>query len=184
MARVGHAAGCTTTLPSRGVSAERAARYPARGRAQLIRAARQSSRGKHIARFILVGLYTGTRKCAILGLRFMPHTSGGWIDTERGLLYRCADGTRETKKRQPLASLPRRLLTHLHRWEARRALGDRISRRAPRRHQDRMGRHRRGSRNAGRDPAHPAAHRDYVGHAAWGEGLGCGQLFRGVNPDH
>ena len=48
--------------------------------ARLLRAAHRSYRGKHLARFILVGLYTGTRSEAILGLRFMPNTEGvGWI---------------------------------------------------------------------------------------------------------
>lgn len=86
--------------------------------AKMIRAARRLDRGAHLARFILIGLYTGTRKSAILGLRFQPHVNGGWIDTERGLLYRRGAGQRETKKRQPPARLPSRLLAHLRRWES------------------------------------------------------------------
>lgn len=85
--------------------------------AKLIRAARKLDRGAHLARFLLIGLYTGTRKGAILGLRFQPHVNGGWIDTEQGLLYRRGAGQRETKKRQPPARLPSRLLAHLRRWE-------------------------------------------------------------------
>jgi len=45
--------------------------------ARLIWAAYRSERGKHLARFILIGLYTGTRKSAILKLGFMRNT-GGW----------------------------------------------------------------------------------------------------------
>ena len=85
--------------------------------AKLIRAARKTTRGKHLARFILIGLYTGTRKAAILGLRFQPHVMGGWIDTERGLMYRRGEGQRRTKKLQPAARLPPRLLDHLRRWQ-------------------------------------------------------------------
>ncbi len=85
--------------------------------AKLLRAARQLTRGKHLARYILVALYTGTRSSAILGLRFMPHTTGGWVDTERGVMYRRGEGEAETKKRTPPAPIPGRLLAHLRRWE-------------------------------------------------------------------
>ena len=85
--------------------------------ARLLRAAYRSSRGKHLARFILVGLYTGTRSDAILGLRFMPNTEGGWVDTESGMMYRRAAGQAETKKRTPPIPIPRPLLAHLRRWE-------------------------------------------------------------------
>lgn len=89
--------------------------------AKLIRAARATVRGKHLARFILIGVYTGTRKDAILGLRFTPHVNGGWVDTKHGLLYRRGEGQRQTAKRQPPARLPLRLLAHLRRWERKGA---------------------------------------------------------------
>lgn len=85
--------------------------------ARLLRAARRNPNTRHLARFILVALYTGTRSSAILGLRFMPHTGGGHVDTERGLMFRRAPGQAETKKRQPPIPLPRPLLAHLRRWE-------------------------------------------------------------------
>jgi hypothetical protein len=34
---------------------------------------------RHLARFILLGLYTGARHDAILRLQWMPNTAGGWI---------------------------------------------------------------------------------------------------------
>ena len=43
---------------------------------------------RHLARFILVALYTGTRHDAILRLRWVPNTDGGWIDLASGVLYR------------------------------------------------------------------------------------------------
>jgi len=71
----------------------------------------------HLARFILIGLYTGTRSGAILDLMWMPSTTGGWIDVERGVLHRASAEKRETKKRQPPAKMPERLLAHARRWK-------------------------------------------------------------------
>jgi integrase len=72
--------------------------------------------GKHIARFLLVGLYTGTRHAAICGAAFQPAIGRGHVDLDRGVFHRLAQGARETKKRQPPVRLPQRLLTHLRRW--------------------------------------------------------------------
>ena len=83
--------------------------------AALIRACRR--RSPHLARFILVSVYTGTRSEAVRGLQFMPNTTGGCIDTERGVMYRRASGAAETRKRTPPVRLPRKLLAHLRRWE-------------------------------------------------------------------
>ena len=47
----------------------------------------------------------------------MPHTVGGHVDTEDGMLYRRAPGKAETKKRTPPVPIPARLLAHLRRWE-------------------------------------------------------------------
>jgi integrase len=72
--------------------------------------------GKHVARFILIGLYTGTRHAAICGAAFHEAIGRGHIDLERGVFHRRAKGARKTKKRQPPVRLPNRLLAHLHRW--------------------------------------------------------------------
>lgn len=73
---------------------------------------------RHVAKFILVGFYTGTRSGAICGGAFAPTIGAGWIDLERGVFHRRAEGARVTKKRQPPVRLPDRLLPHLRRWEA------------------------------------------------------------------
>jgi integrase len=70
----------------------------------------------HLARFILVGLYTGTRHEAILQLRWHANTWGGWIDLERGVLYRRGHGDLETNKRRTPAPVADRLVPHLKRW--------------------------------------------------------------------
>ena len=77
---------------------------------------RQDKR-KHVARFILVGLYTGTRATAICQAAMRPTIGRGYVDLGRGVFYRKAAGQRETKKRQPPTSLNPRLLAHLRRWD-------------------------------------------------------------------
>jgi integrase len=72
--------------------------------------------GKHVARFILVGLYTGTRHAAICSAAFLPAVGRGHIDLESGVFYRRKQGSKQTKKRQPPVRLPARLLAHLRRW--------------------------------------------------------------------
>lgn len=86
--------------------------------ARLLRAARP---WPHIARFILLGLYTGSRSGVIRRLQWLPNTEGGHVDLERGVLYRQSATERRTKKRAPAARIPRKLLNHLRRW---RRMGD------------------------------------------------------------
>ena len=85
--------------------------------ARLIRAAYRNPKAKHLARFILIALYTGTRSEAILSMGYMPSTTGGHVDTEKGVMYRRGTGKVETKKRTPTVPVPPRLLAHLRRWE-------------------------------------------------------------------
>jgi integrase len=73
--------------------------------------------GRHIARFILVGLYTGTRSSAICGAALRPTIGRGYVDLDRSVFYGRAIGRGETKKRQPPVKLPLRLLVHMRRWE-------------------------------------------------------------------
>ena len=96
--------------------------------ARLIRSAwryREVQKGKqtdrrsrqHVARFILVALYTGTRAGAVCGAALQATVGHGWVDLERGVFYRRPAGQRETKKRQPTIPLPDRLLAHMRRWK-------------------------------------------------------------------
>ncbi|TYL83677.1 tyrosine-type recombinase/integrase [Bradyrhizobium cytisi] len=71
---------------------------------------------RHIARFILIGLYTGTRAGAIASASPYRDTGRSYVDLENGIFYRLAQGRRPTKKRQPPAPIPDRLLAHMRRW--------------------------------------------------------------------
>jgi integrase len=106
------------TLPPRPPAKERwLTRQEA---AWLLRAARNLNRdGRHLADFILCGLYTGSRKQTILQLHMNTTSlSGGHVDTVNGLIYRRPSGKRETNKRQPPARLPGKYLAHLRRQAA------------------------------------------------------------------
>jgi integrase len=77
---------------------------------------------RHVARFVLVALYTGTRAGAVCAASLGKVSGGsGWVDLERGLFFRRGAAQKETNKRQPPAELPVRLLAHLRRWHARGA---------------------------------------------------------------
>lgn len=73
--------------------------------------------GRHVARFVLVGVYTGTRHGAICSAALTPAVGRGYVDTDSGVFYRRRQGSRQTKKRQPPVRLPARLLAHLRRWK-------------------------------------------------------------------
>jgi integrase len=104
------------TLPPKPEAAER---WLTRAEAaDFLRAAHRDPRKKHLVRFFLIGLYTGTRHAAILKLKWMPSTDGGWVDLEAGLIYRRGTHERKTKKRQPTSRIPPRLLFWLRRWKA------------------------------------------------------------------
>lgn len=71
---------------------------------------------RHLARFIVLGLYTGTRSGAVKALQWERNTEGGFIDFAAGIMHRAADGELQTKKRKPPVKLGRRPLAHLRRW--------------------------------------------------------------------
>lgn len=72
---------------------------------------------RHLARFILIGIYTGTRAGAIAAASPVRAEGRSYIDLDNGIFYRLALGRRATSKRQPPAPIPPRLLTHLRRWQ-------------------------------------------------------------------
>lgn len=70
---------------------------------------------RHLARFILIGLYTGTRHDAILKLQWQANTTGGWIDLDARVIYRRPQGAVDSGKRRPAIPIPPRLLPHMRR---------------------------------------------------------------------
>jgi integrase len=74
---------------------------------------------RHLARFILIGLYTGTRAAAIASASPIAQEGRSFVDLDNGIFYRLARGKQATKKRQPPVPIPTRLLAHLRRWKAK-----------------------------------------------------------------
>ena len=78
--------------------------------ARLLWAARRTP---HLARFILLGIYTGSRSGTLLSL------SWSWVDLASGTMRRRAPGTVESKqKRTPPVKLGKRIIAHLRRWRS------------------------------------------------------------------
>ncbi|MCC0807346.1 tyrosine-type recombinase/integrase [Methylobacterium sp. W2] len=71
---------------------------------------------RHIARFILMGVYTGSRSGTIFTASIHAGPNRSFLDLDHGIFYRLAEGTTATNKRQPPAPIPPRLLAHLRRW--------------------------------------------------------------------
>lgn len=72
---------------------------------------------RHIARYILVALYTGSRNGDICGAAVIPTIGRGYVDLDRGIFKRKPDNKKATSKRQPTIPLPPRLLAHMRRWQ-------------------------------------------------------------------
>ena len=88
--------------------------------AALLGAARAEPKARlHLPLFILIGLYTGARRSAILGLRWTPNTEGGWVDLERGRIDFNPVAHVQTNKRRARVPIPRRLMTFLRYARAR-----------------------------------------------------------------
>jgi integrase len=87
---------------------------PRREAAALLRAALREPRVRlHLPLFILVGLYSGQRKQAILHLRWPQ------VDLEAARIDFNAPGARRSNKRRARQPIPRRLLAHLKRARRR-----------------------------------------------------------------
>jgi integrase len=81
--------------------------------ARLIRAARTPQARLYLPLFILIGVYTGRRKEAILSLRWPQ------VNLEAQTMNFEVAGRRRTSKRRGIVPIPPRLLPHLHRARRR-----------------------------------------------------------------
>jgi integrase len=70
---------------------------------------------KHMAKFVLVALYTGRRASVVCGASFKRERGRSWIDLSTGFL-RPPEGAKITNKRNPPIPLPDKLLIHLRAW--------------------------------------------------------------------
>lgn len=95
--------------------------HPVTGREIWRRTGEDQGKTRHVARFVLIGLYTGTRHDAIVRLRWLPSPTAGSIDLRAGILYRRGSGEGESTKRRTPIPLSRRLRAHLERWQRQSA---------------------------------------------------------------
>jgi integrase len=74
---------------------------------------------RHLRRFVLMGLYSGTRPGVLPKLLWVESPTQAWVDLDDGTIYRRGRAEREHRtKRRPLVRIPDRLLAHMTRWKA------------------------------------------------------------------
>lgn len=72
---------------------------------------------KHLRRFLLISLYTGSRSGVTKALLWEESATHAYVDLDAGYVYRRGKAERDHKtKRRPLAKMPRRLQAHMRRW--------------------------------------------------------------------
>jgi integrase len=72
----------------------------------------------HMKRFILIGLYTGTRPGVIPKLLWEESPTQAWVDLDKAMIWRRGKKEREhATKRRPVVKIPARLLQHMLRWK-------------------------------------------------------------------
>jgi integrase len=72
----------------------------------------------HLKRFVLIGLYSGTRPGVIPKLLWHESPTQAYADLDDGIIYRRGKLEKDHKtKRRPLVKLSRRLLAHARRWK-------------------------------------------------------------------
>ncbi|MAY29140.1 MAG: integrase [Aurantimonas sp.] len=73
---------------------------------------------RHVCRYILTAVYTGSRSARIWNASFTREAGRPWLDLDGGVYHRRAAGERATKKRAGTVRIPHRLLAHMRRWNA------------------------------------------------------------------
>lgn len=76
---------------------------------------------QHVARFMIVARYMGSRAGVICSASIERKRPAGraWVDLTTGRFYGRPEGERATKKRKQVVVVPARLLAHLRRWRDR-----------------------------------------------------------------
>lgn len=75
---------------------------------------------KHVARFMIVARYMGSRAGVICEASIEPRRpeDRAWVNLKTGMFYALPPGQAQTKKRRQLARVPAPLLAHMRRWQA------------------------------------------------------------------
>lgn len=71
---------------------------------------------RHLARFILFAVYTGSRPGDVTNASFVANSERSVIAMDAALFYRKPTAKLSTKKKQPTTPIPPRLMAHLRRW--------------------------------------------------------------------
>jgi integrase len=76
---------------------------------------------KHVARFMIVARWMGSRAGVICEASIESKRPEGraWVDLRTGMFYGLPAGREQSKKRRQLVRVPTELLAHMRRWRAR-----------------------------------------------------------------
>lgn len=72
----------------------------------------------HVCRFILLGVYTGSRSGILLSLRWTPNDVSGHVDLAHDTIYRKPARSVQSRKRAPKLRIHQRLQFFLRKWRA------------------------------------------------------------------
>jgi len=71
---------------------------------------------RHLCRFLILALYTGSRPGAVFDASWDRAPGRSWVDVDQGVFHRHRQGARATNKQQPTVRLAPGLSDHLRRW--------------------------------------------------------------------
>jgi len=83
---------------------------------------------RHLARFIIAALYSGSRQGVVTGAALSVREGAGYVDLDQGIWYRRPRGEDDRNKRRPSIRIPSRLLAHARRWAKKRVDRDGVDR--------------------------------------------------------
>ena len=78
---------------------------------------------RHLARFILMGIYTGSRSTPIMRASIYAASGRAFLDLDSAIYYRLPeDATEAGNKKSPTSRIHPRLLAHLKRWKEQKVI--------------------------------------------------------------
>lgn len=103
--------GPLTAMPAITLAAKPAPRSDWMTREEAAQFLRHARKIPHLARFFIIGWYTGSRRTVIMGLKW------SMINLDTGIMLRKERGAVQTSKRAPPVRMGDRLMAHLRRWK-------------------------------------------------------------------